>query len=119
MRLLLPILFAATSFSGCGDHAGPTPVAERRGAPPPPAATTSASQACDRPVTDVETAGFVPPKLGPFCVESASVAYGKDAPKPIHDICDVFDGECEIYLGLGIEREVELRYVAGSALISA
>jgi len=50
-------------------------------------------------------------------VDAASTAYGKDAAKPIHDICDVFDGECEIYLGLGIQREVELHYVGGSAAI--
>ena len=61
----------------------------------------------------------MPTKVASFCVDPKATAYGKDAAKGIHDICDVFDGECEIYLGLGIQREVELRYAGGSAAIAA
>jgi hypothetical protein len=39
---------------------------------------------------------------------------GEGAPLPLEHICDVFDGECEIYKGYNVRRVLEARYVDGA-----
>ena len=114
-RLALAML--GLTFCGCGDRRTMDASAERRGAPPPPPASVSVGS-CDQPFRDSLSAAAFPSKVGTLCAVPATTAYGKAADKPIHDICDVFDGECEIYLGLGIDREVELRYAGGTASLA-
>jgi hypothetical protein len=39
---------------------------------------------------------------------------GKDAKLPIEGICDLFDGECQVYQTFGVERVVQLRYASSA-----
>src|SRR5436189_796756 len=36
------------------------------------------------------------------------------APLPLDQICDLFDGECEIYKGFHVRRVLEARYIDGA-----
>src|SRR5262249_41220983 len=51
-----------------------------------------------------------------FCLDPQGgvKTFGDAAALPIEKICDVFDGECEIYKSFVIRRLVEVRYVDGS-----
>ncbi|MFO0617734.1 MAG: DUF6599 family protein [Polyangiaceae bacterium] len=110
----LGILVGMFVVTACGD-AGNTPAsAERRGSPPPPAVSvaTSGSACVPSAPSDAPTKGFFPERVGAFCLQKDATTYGKDAKNPIGGICDLFDGECELYLGLAIERAIEVRYLS-------
>jgi hypothetical protein len=86
--------------------------------PPPPAASAKAS-ACAAgggQSDDAASAAFFPRVTGAFCLDpnSGAKTFGEGGKKPIDRICDLFDGECELYLRLGVSRVVELRYVSGA-----
>jgi hypothetical protein len=88
--------------------------AEKRGAPPPPA-KSSGPVGCSRTAIDDPVAkGFFPAKVAGFCLdpEEPGKAMGKEAKEPLEKMCDLFDGECAVYEGFGVERVVQLRYVA-------
>ncbi len=111
-------LVALPLLLGCKSDPTPTGEPPRRGAPPPAAPSSSAAaqgkHGCT-PATlpDPLAAKAFPPRVEAFCLDGTSTIYGGDGGKPIHDICDPFDGECEVYLGFGVERVVDLRYVDG------
>jgi hypothetical protein len=89
---------------------------EPRRAPPPPPAAKSKPGACSEgggKIADAETAPLFPQSLEGFCLDphGGAKSFGEGAALPIEKICDVFDGECEIYRGFNIRKLVEARYV--------
>ncbi|AUX41047.1 hypothetical protein SOCE26_024520 [Sorangium cellulosum] len=91
---------------------------EPQGAPPPPApaARPAACAGGGGTIGDAASAPFFPRTTGGFCLDpnGAEKTFGESAPLPLDSICDMFDGECEIYKGFGVRRVVEARYVSGS-----
>jgi hypothetical protein len=70
-------------------------------------------------LSDTATAALLPRVVGApaaFCLDpnGGDKAFGEGAPLPIDHICDLFDGECEIYRGYGVRRVSEARYVDGT-----
>ncbi len=97
--------------SGCKSN-------ESKGTPPPPAAPPPKANACESgggTLSDPQLSAVFPRKSSGFCLDpnGGDKAYGEGASLPIDKICDMFDGECEIYKGFGVKRVVELRYVDG------
>ena len=91
---------------------------ESKGTPPPPPAPLPKANACAAgggTLSDAQTAAVVPRKSSNFCLDpnGGDKVYGEGASLPIDQICDMFDGECEIYKGFGVRRVVEMRYVDG------
>lgn len=91
---------------------------ESKGTPPPPAAPLPKANACEAgggTLSDAQTAAVMPRKSSHFCLDpnGGDKVYGEGALLPIDQICDMFDGECEIYKGFGVKRVVEMRYVDG------
>lgn len=110
-------------ISAC--DSSPPPTQERRGAPPPPAATAQASGAgsvtakadCSRTeIEDAKTKAFFPAKSEGLCLDpkQPGASFGAEAKKPLEGVCDLFDGECQVYFDLGVRRVVELGYVDAS-----
>lgn len=102
----LPCLFA--SIWGCETEPPP-----RQPPPPEPRAAVS----CDTPpkFNDPRNAKNLPPRVGGYCLDpsGADRGYGVGAKKAITGIREQFDGEAEIYLGFGVKRVVEARYIDG------
>ncbi len=93
----------------------------RQGAPPPVAsAKPAACAAGGGKITDAVSAPFFPRLSGGFCLDpnGGDRAIGEGVPPPVADICDLFDGECEIYKGYGVRRVVEARYVDGGGTVA-
>ncbi|WP_438019249.1 DUF6599 family protein [Sorangium sp. So ce315] len=111
--VLLAGALAAALIAGCGKKEE-----ERRGAPPPPtpAATPAACAGGGGTISDAASAPFFPRTIGGFCLDpnGPEKTFGESAPLPLDSICDMFDGECEIYKGFGVRRVVEARYVNGA-----
>lgn len=109
-RLLAAL--ATLSLAACDpkpdEHHGPPP-------PPPPTARPAACANGGGKIADSASAPFFPASAGGFCVDpnGGDKAFGESAPLTIDHICDLFDGECEIYKGYGVRRVVEARYVDG------
>lgn len=106
------LLALAAGGYGCGRDE------DKRGSPPPPVAS-SKPQACaggGGKLTDAASAPFFPAQSGGYCLDpnGGDKAMGEQASLPIDKICDLFDGECEIYKGFGVRRVTELRYVDGA-----
>jgi hypothetical protein len=111
-----PALVLLFLVAACG-KSGEDPHPLREGAPPPPpAAKPAACAAGGGKIADAVSAPFFPPVSGGFCLDpnGGDKAFGEGAPLPIDHICDLFDGECEIYKGYGVRRVVEARYVDGA-----
>jgi hypothetical protein len=91
---------------------------ESHRAPPPPVQSSKPGACADGggTIADKESAPFLPKTTGAFCLDpnGGSKTFGEGAPLPIDKICDVFDGECEIYKGFHIQKLVEARYVDGA-----
>jgi hypothetical protein len=99
-------------FAGC------TKSEEPRQGPPPPPPPTAKPAACTGgggKIADAASAPFFPQASGGFCLDpnGGDKVFGEGAALPIDHICDLFDGECEIYKGYGVRRVVEARYVDG------
>ncbi|MGK3995770.1 DUF6599 family protein [Sorangium sp. So ce1024] len=111
--VLLAGVLAAALVAGCGKKEE-----ERMGAPPPPtpAATPAACAGGGGTISDAASAPFFPRTTGGFCLDpnGPEKTFGESAPLPLDSICDMFDGECEIYKGFGVRRVVEARYVNGA-----
>ncbi|HRI64516.1 MAG TPA: hypothetical protein PK156_09755 [Polyangium sp.] len=91
---------------------------ETKGTPPPPPAPAPKADACASgggTLSDAQAGAVVPRKSSSFCLDpnGGDKVYGEGATLPIDKICDMFDGECEIYKGFGVRRVVEMRYVDG------
>jgi len=102
---------ALTLVGGCKSN-------ESKGTPPPPPAPLPKANACEAgggTLSDASTAAMIPRKSSGFCLDpnGGDKVYGEGASLPIDQICDMFDGECEIYKGFGVRRVVEMRYVDG------
>jgi hypothetical protein len=89
-----------------------------QGAPPPPAPAPKPAACADGGgvLADAASVPFLPRATGAFCLDpnGGDKAFGEGAPLPIDHICDMFDGECEIYRGYGVRRVLEARYVDGA-----
>jgi hypothetical protein len=83
--------------------------------PPPPAAHPAACAGGGGKIADGASAAFFPQAAGGFCVDpnGGEKTYGDGASLPLDGICDLFDGECEIYKDYSVRRVVEARYVDG------
>jgi hypothetical protein len=102
---------AMTLACGCKSN-------ESKGTPPPPPAPLPKANACEAgggKLSDAQAAAVVPRQSSNFCLDpnGGDKVYGEAASLPIDQICDMFDGECEIYKGFGVRRVVEMRYVDG------
>jgi hypothetical protein len=66
-------------------------------------------------VDDADAAPFFPATSVGFCLDpnGGAKAYGDDAALALERICDLFDGECEVYKRYGVRRVVEVRFVDG------
>lgn len=110
-RLLPASLLAFTLAAGCKDE-------EPRRAPPPPApsAKPAACAGGGGTLADAVSAPFFPRVSGSFCLDpnGGDKAMGEGAPLPLEHICELFDGECEIYKGYNVRRVLEARYIDGS-----
>jgi hypothetical protein len=90
--------------------------------PPPPALPSSAAHAdvCAKGGgvdTDDISAPFVPRAVGGYCIDPQSEpkTYGDQGKLTMDEVCTTaFDGECEVYKRLGLDRVVVLRYVDGT-----
>jgi hypothetical protein len=82
--------------------------------PPPPAAKPATCSAKGR-ANDPANVKFLPASTSGYCLDPAGSdkGYGDNAKNPLDGICDLFDGECEIYKGFGVKRVVEAHYVDG------
>lgn len=103
-----PALALLLAVAGCDETKPPTRE------PPPPAAKPAACSA-ERKVNDAANVKLFPPDAGTFCLDpsGSDKAYGEGTNNPLDGICNLFDGECEIYLSGGVKHVVEARYVDG------
>jgi len=97
---------------------------EEQGAAPPPAPTAVAGLCGGGggAISDSASAPFFERKLGDWCVDpnGAVRSYGEAAAGSLDQACtELFDGECEVYKGYGLDRVVTLRYVAGNGSTAA
>jgi hypothetical protein len=68
-------------------------------------------------IVDPRAANIFPPRTSGYCIDprGETRSYGKDAKLPLDGIClEAFDGECESYKELGVERVVQFQYIDGS-----
>src|SRR4051812_19693776 len=90
----------------------------RRGPPPPPPVTPkpAACASGGGKISDALSAPSFPQLAGGFCLDpnGGDKACGEGGTLPIDHICNLFDGECEIYKGYGVRRVVQARYVDGA-----
>jgi hypothetical protein len=118
-RLLFLVLACAGTGSGCKDDAKSNPPP-----PPPPLAAPSFSSSDGAGIcadgggldTDRISAPFIPRSAGGYCIDPQSEpkTYGDKGKLTMDDVCtSAFDGECEVYKRLGLDRVVVLRYVDG------
>jgi Family of unknown function (DUF6599) len=97
------------------------------GAPPPPPPPSSAAakvNACaggGGEVKDPVSAGFFPRQVAGYCIDPNGdvTTYGDQGKLKLENVCDLFDGECEVYFKSGLKREVALRYVDGQGSTNA
>jgi hypothetical protein len=108
---------AAFALGGCNKDAGKN---DRPPPPPPPSSASPQTDICaDGGGTDTDaiSAPFVPRYAGGYCVDPQTEpkTYGDKGKLSMDEVCTTaFDGECEVYKRLGLDRVVVLRYVDGS-----
>ncbi len=105
---LIALAFAA-HLASCKEEPPP------RREPPPPAAKKGNCNA-PRRANDPRNIRYFPPKSDGFCLDpnGSDKGFGQGAKSPINGICNLFDGECEIYKYFKVKRVVEVRYVDGA-----
>jgi hypothetical protein len=115
MMRTLPIcaLLLLSSF-GCKRKAEPV-----EGAPPPPPVVSSQRGACGSGggvVKDAISGSYFPRVAGDYCIDPNGDAktFGESAAAPLDAVCDLFDGECEVYKSFGLKRVVTVQYVDGN-----
>jgi hypothetical protein len=66
-------------------------------------------------VKDAVSAGYFPKLAGDYCVDpnGDTKTFGESAAAPLDSVCDLFDGECEVYKSFGLKRVVTVQYVDG------
>jgi len=84
--------------------------------PPPPSPKAATCAGGGGKITDQQSAPLFPGAVQGFCLDpnGGEKTFGDGAALPLDHICDLFDGECEIYKGYGVRRVVEARYVDGT-----
>ena len=107
------IAAAFIALTGCSKGEEP------RGAPPPPPAAAAKAGACTSgggKIADAASAPFFPRVTSGYCLDpnGGDKAFGDGAALPLDEICNLFDGECEIYKGYGVRRVVQAHYVNGA-----
>lgn len=90
---------------------------ERGEAPPPPIASSKpgACASGGGEVKDTQAAAYVPRVAGDYCVDpnSEQRAFGENSSTPLEAVCNLFDGECEIYKRFGLRRVFTVQYIDG------
>lgn len=111
MRVGSALLVLLPLAMGCKDEEP-----RRAPPPPPPVSKPAACAGGGGTLADAQSAPFLPRVSGNFCLDpnGGDKAFGENAPLPLDQICDLFDGECEIYKGYNVRRVLEARYVDGS-----
>jgi hypothetical protein len=114
MRLQGPSLLLFLFLSACKRNSEPT----EGGAPPPPPVVSSQPGACAAgggTVKDSVSAAYFPRVAGDYCVDPNGDAktFGEASSAPLDAVCDLFDGECEVYKSFGLKRVVTVQYVDG------
>ncbi len=87
----------------------------------PPDVRTAANDCVGADVGDATASEALPRGAGGFCVDAASTrTYGANAKLTMADVCTtLLDGECEIYVKLGVRRIVAARYVSTASASQA
>jgi hypothetical protein len=106
--------FGSLCTSGCKRSSEPS----EGSAPPPPPVVSSQPGVCASgggTIKDGVSAGYFPRTAGDYCIDPNAEAktFGENAAAPLDGVCDLFDGECEIYKGFGLKRVVTVQYVDG------
>lgn len=115
MRLIRStlVLLSLSSLAAC--KRSPSPA---EGSAPPPPVVSSQPGACASgggTIKDTVSAGYFPRVAGDYCVDPHGDAktFGESAGAPLDAVCDLFDGECEVYKSFGLKRVVTVQYVDG------
>ncbi|MBW2529163.1 MAG: hypothetical protein JRI23_33615 [Deltaproteobacteria bacterium] len=111
VHLLAATLATAALAGGCEqDRSAPSPR-------PTPSSSAASQRPCEaKPaLADPNNAQYLPKAVGGFCLDptGSDRSYGEQSKTPIADICEVIDGDCEIYKQHDVQRVVEIRYVDG------
>lgn len=113
---LTPVLALLVSIplAGCKRKAEPV----EGSAPPPPPVVSSQPGACGSgggQIKDSVSSAYFPRVAGDYCVDPNGDAktFGEAASQPLDAVCDLFDGECEVYKSFGLKRVVTVQYVDG------
>lgn len=82
---------------------------------PLPSAAKPESCKAQARTNDPANVQYLPRQVEGYCIDptGSDRAYGEAAKAPLDGICDVFDGECEIYKRHDVRRVVEVRYIDG------
>ncbi len=90
---------------------------EEQGAAPPPMQSSKpgACQSGGGTVSDAQASAYVPRVAGDYCVDpnSEQRAFGENSVTPLDAVCNLFDGECEIYKRFGLRRVFTVQYIDG------
>ena len=90
---------------------------EEQGVAPPPIASSKpgACASGGGAITDKVAASYVPRSAGDYCIDpnSEQRAFGEDSSNPLDGVCNLFDGECEIYKRFGLRRVFMAQYIDG------
>jgi hypothetical protein len=109
---LTPVFFVA--LAACKRNAEPV----EGSAPPPPPVVSSQPGVCGSgggQVKDPVSSAYFPRVSGDYCIDPNGDAktFGESAAQPLDAVCDLFDGECEVYKSFGLKRVVTIQYVDG------
>ena len=110
----VPLAFVG--LGGCNKENSSAP----QGSAPPPMESVSKPGACAGGgglVTDTASAAFFPRQEAGYCLDpnGETRVFGEGGKLSMDAICtEAFDGECEVYKGLGLKRVVQLRYIDGA-----
>jgi hypothetical protein len=111
------VAFGLTCFGLCGCRKDPS---VGQGSAPPPVENAPKAGACaggGGQVSDPVSASFFPQKVASYCIDpnGETRVFGEGGKLSMDAICtEAFDGECEVYKGLGLKRVVQLRYIDGA-----
>ncbi len=106
-------LCVVLSLTACKRKVEPT-----EGSAPPPPVVSSQPGACGSgggQIKDSVSAAYFPRVAGDYCIDPNGDAktFGESAAQPLDAVCDLFDGECEVYKSFGLKRVVTVQYVDG------
>ena len=116
----LPLAALALAALACLPACKKEP-AVRAGRPPPPPPAESAQKpaACAgvAGLGDPVSAAFFPRQVAGYCIDpnGETRTFGEGGKLPMDAICtEAFNGDCEVYKGLGLKRVVHFRYIDGA-----